>query len=256
MDTVIHTDTTTPADTDILTDTPASTGMKPLPLLYLLQISDPMLPIGGFTQSYGLETYVQKGIVCDAASSGKYLENYILHNFLYSDLLAIRLAWEYADKADLDALIRLDDMLCAVKAPRELRAASVKLGTRFSKIVENELTGNMDFKAFMQAVKQGKCSGNYSTIFGLTAKLFGIGKEEALTAVAYSTASSIVNNCAKLVPISQKAGQAILFGAHKLLKKAVEQVKDLEEEALGICCFGFDLRAMQHERLYTRIYIS
>ncbi len=32
-------------------------------LLTLLQINDSMFPIGSFTHSYGLETYVDKGLV-------------------------------------------------------------------------------------------------------------------------------------------------------------------------------------------------
>jgi len=52
-------------------DTPIliPTDMNRIPFFYLLQISDPLFPIGGFTQSYGLETYVQKGIVHDAETS-------------------------------------------------------------------------------------------------------------------------------------------------------------------------------------------
>ena len=31
----------------------------------LLQINDSLFPIGGYSHSYGLETYIQKGIVQD-----------------------------------------------------------------------------------------------------------------------------------------------------------------------------------------------
>ena len=38
-------------------------------LLSLLQLTDPTLPIGGFSHSSGLEIYVQKGIVKDVITS-------------------------------------------------------------------------------------------------------------------------------------------------------------------------------------------
>jgi len=51
-------------------DTPIliPTDMNRIPFFYLLQISDPLFPIGGFTQSYGLKLCA-KGIVHDAETS-------------------------------------------------------------------------------------------------------------------------------------------------------------------------------------------
>ncbi|MBZ4646035.1 MAG: urease accessory protein [Petroclostridium sp.] len=236
--------------------TPTPTEIKTYPLFCLLQISDPLFPIGGYTQSYGLETYVQKGIVHNADSSRKYLQSYLLNNFLYNDLLAAKLAWEYTNEAELENIRCLDKLLCAVKTPKELRIASTKLGIRFLKIVESILKDNSFFSSYAQLVKSGECAGHYSVLYGLVTKLFNIGKTDALSAVIYSTASSIVNNCAKLVPISQKDGQDILFEAHAIFQQLIDKVEVLNEESLGLCCIGFDLRAMQHERLYTRLYIS
>lgn len=232
------------------------TEIKTFPLFCLLQISDPLFPIGSYTQSFGLETYVQKGIVHDSDSSRRYLESHLLNNFLFNDLLAVKLAWQYANEGNLEAVCHLDSLLSAAKSPRELRTASSKLGIRFSKIVGAVLKENELFNSFMDQINTGKCEGHYSVMYGLTAELFGIGKIEALAAASYSTASSIVNNCAKLVPISQKDGQDILFESQEVFQRLVDKVETLDEDSIGICCFGFDLRAMQHERLYTRLYIS
>ncbi len=229
---------------------------KTFPLFCLLQISDPLFPIGAYTQSFGLETYVQKGIVHDADSSQRYLESFLANNFLYNDLLAVKLAWQYANEGSLTAIRLLDGLLSAVKCPREIRTGSIKLGLRFMKIVEVPLSENGLFHSFSEWVKNGKCDGHYSVMYGLAAELFGIALTEALTAACYSAASSIINNCAKLVPISQKDGQDILFKSHGLFQKLVRIAETMEEESIGISCFGFDLRAMQHERLYTRLYIS
>ena len=38
-------------------------------LLNILHLSDPTLPIGGYTHSNGLETYVQEGLVHNAATA-------------------------------------------------------------------------------------------------------------------------------------------------------------------------------------------
>lgn len=227
-----------------------------IPFFYLLQISDPLFPIGGFTQSYGLETYVQKGIVHDAETSGKYLESYLLNSFLYNDFLAVRLSWEYTQNGDLDKVLKLEEIFSASKAPSELRIANEKLGKRFLKILEFVLRENKMFSELYDKVKAGNIEVSYPVMYGFCTNLLHIGKAETLAAISYSVASSIINNCAKLVPISQSDGQKILFNAHDVFQKILTEVEELKEDQLGICCFGFDLRAMQHERLYTRLYIS
>lgn len=227
-----------------------------LSCLSLLHISDPLLPIGGFTQSYGLETYVQKELVNNCPSAKKYLEVFLRHNFLYNDLLAVRLAWEYTDSKSMDKIQQLSSVLCAAKSPKELRNASTKLGLRFLKLVENKLAGIDFFDSLLFLVRNGDCQTIYSVVYGITANIMNIPKEGAMCAISYSTASAIINNCAKLIPLSQMEGQKILFDSYDVIKEIVSIVRTLDEDDLGISCIGFDIRAMQHERLYTRLYIS
>lgn len=231
-------------------------GSKKTSYLHLLHISDPLLPIGGFTHSYGLETYVQKELVDSSSRAKKYAIAYLKHNYLYNDLLAMRLAWEFAADKNLNGLIEINNILCASKAPMELRNASTKLGIRFIKIIETELKNEPLFTEYLNAVKAGKCQSNYCVVYGVTAFLFSIGKEEAMCAMTYNTSSAIINNCAKLIPISQMDGQRILFDIRKDIEEIVDKAGCLTLEDLGMSSIGFDIRAMQHERLYTRIYIS
>ena len=39
----------------------------------LLQINDAMFPIGAYSHSYGLETYIQNGIVHDSQTAGEFI---------------------------------------------------------------------------------------------------------------------------------------------------------------------------------------
>ena len=87
----------------------------------LLQINDSLFPIGGYSHSYGLETYIQKGLVSDGNTARLYIENRLRCSLLYTDLLAVRLAYEAAAKEDLEKLEELEDVLDASKIPMELR---------------------------------------------------------------------------------------------------------------------------------------
>ena len=64
----------------------------------LLQMNDSLFPIGGYSHSYGLETYIQKGLVGNAAAE-EYIRRRLRYNFLYTDLLAARLSWEAARRS-------------------------------------------------------------------------------------------------------------------------------------------------------------
>ena len=107
-------------------------------LLQLLHLSDTALPIGGFSHSSGLETYVQEGTVNDKNSAKEFAVQQLSQNIFYTDAALLSLAYDAACNNDLKTIIELDDICTAVKLPREIRLASNKLGIRLLKIFENE----------------------------------------------------------------------------------------------------------------------
>ena len=71
---------------------------------FLLQVNDALFPIGGYSHSQGLETYIQQGSVCDEKTAAEYIHKKLRFALAYTDLLAVRLAWELADQSDADGL--------------------------------------------------------------------------------------------------------------------------------------------------------
>lgn len=65
---------------------------------YLLQVNDALFPIGGYSHSQGLETYIQRGIVHNVDTAREYITHKIKWNLAYTELLAARLAYEAAEK--------------------------------------------------------------------------------------------------------------------------------------------------------------
>ena len=63
---------------------------------YLLQVNDALFPIGGYSHSQGLETYIQRGIVHNVDTAREYITHKIKWNLAYTELLAARLAYEAA----------------------------------------------------------------------------------------------------------------------------------------------------------------
>jgi urease accessory protein len=224
-------------------------------LLNLLQLSDPMLPIGGYAHSAGLETYVQAGVVKDTASAKEFVLEMLSKNLHYTDAALVSLSYDATAKADYSAIERLDELCTAVKLPKEIRQASHKLGIRLIKIFQS-LCDSHIANRYAKEVKEQIMAGHYCIAFGIYSHTLQISKEEALTGFYYNAAAGFVTNSVKLVPLSQQQGQELLFSLHNLIKQLVNASLQPNQELIGLCCSGFDIRSMQHEKLYSRLYMS
>lgn len=223
---------------------------------YLLQINDALFPIGAYSHSYGLETYIQNGILQNSQDAAAYLISKLKYALLYSDLLGIRLAYEYTQYHNLDALISLNHLTEALKVPAEIREASLKLGSRFIKTLSSlELTYKYpEFNAFIHHTTDKKF--HHCCLYGSFCAAMDIDKLEMLTHYLYAQTSAIVTTCVKSIPLSQTDGQKILTNSFPLLEQLTQEVILLDAQWYGCSTPGFDIRSMQHEYLYSRIYMS
>ncbi|MFI3305332.1 MAG: urease accessory protein UreF [Rikenellaceae bacterium] len=222
-------------------------------LTSLLHLSDPTLPIGGYTHSYGLESYVQSGAVNDSESAREFVENSLRHNLLYNDALYVRIAWCRSAERSYEELEEFDNELTAVKSPREIRQASLKLGVRLLKIFCRKLSGE-GVESLSQIAKRG--GGHYPIIYGAVAQMLGLSLHDTLLSFYYNTMVCMVTNAVKLIPLGQISGQEIIFELEEKIDEMVAATIEIDEEMRGVCAVGFDIASMQHERLYSRLYMS
>jgi urease accessory protein len=224
-------------------------------MLHLLHLCDPALPIGGFSHSAGLETYVQEGIVTDKNSAKEFVIQQLTQNIYYTDAGLLSLTYDAACNSDLKTIVALDNICTAVKLPKEMRLASNKLGIRLLKIFEQNSTFILP-KKYKEYIYSGEAFGHYCIVFGLLSHAMDIEKKEALTGFYYNAATGFVTNAVKLIPLGQQDGQEILMSLFPLIDELVQKSLTPDEEMIGYCCAGFDIRCMQHEQLYSRLYMS
>lgn len=226
-----------------------------LPLI-LLQINDALFPIGGYTQSYGLETYIQKDIVHDVETAKSYLTHTLRYNVKYTELLALSLAYDLIREGNMEGVMRLEQVVTASKIPMEIRLASHKLGSRFVKTLHSmgAIEGVSIFAQYCE--RHEAVPVNNSVAYGVFCASVGVKKETAMTAYLYATISAAVTVCVKSVPLTQTHGQRILFESYAMLEQIVKETLLLSEEELCLSTPGFDIRSMQHEQLYSRLYMS
>lgn len=222
----------------------------------LLQINDALFPIGGYAHSYGLETYIQKGIVHDLKTADDYIRCRLTQSLAWTDLLAVRMSFQAAVREDYKSLDRLENILEASRIPSEQREASRKLGSRFVKTIRH-MGLELPYGYFEQYVqmRQGKTTC-HPCAYGVLCAAAGIGLSQAMSGFLYAQTSAMVTNCVKTIPLSQSDGQQLLASMYDLFETVMEKTLSAGEEMLGLSAPGFDLRGIQHESLYSRLYMS
>ena len=191
-------------------------------LLRLLQLSDPALPVGGFSHSAGLETYVQSGIVKDAATARAFITGMLSQNIHYTDAALVSMAYDTITNKQFSGIQQLDDLCTAVKLPKEMRQASQKLGIRLIKIFQ-PLCNDEWLNRYATAIQAKQLHGHYCLAFGIIAHALQIEKTDALTGFYYNAAAGFVTNCVKLIPLSQQVGQELLFSLQPLITMLVKK---------------------------------
>lgn len=224
-------------------------------LLSLLQISDSFFPTGAFTQSYGLETYVQEGLVSSREALEELLTTYLMENLATSDCLAMLLAYRAAVQEDWTVVAELDQLLAAQKLARESREASYKTGRRMLQVVQR-LYPSSGLDKFAEMIKEGSVQGHHALVFGLVSATLGLGEKEAALAFVYTATSGMVNNAVRLVPLGQNDGQWVLTSLLDIMQQTVEISLQLGLEDVGTTSPALEIRGMQHERLYSRLFMS
>jgi urease accessory protein len=223
--------------------------------LHLLHLCDPTLPIGGFSHSSGLETYTQKEIVNSPETMKVFLNQILSNSILHNEAAFVSLVYEACSGQNWDRILELDTLCNASKLPKEIRNASQKLGTRLMKIFNPKIQSAITFQ-IQEAIKNKEMYGHYCILFGIYAHELKIPKKEALEGFFYNTAIGYITNAVKLIPLSQDSGQTLLFEILPLLEQLTKKAMVPSEALLGKSSVGFDIRSMQHENLYSRLYMS
>jgi urease accessory protein len=233
------------------------TGLScsPAQFLALLQLCDTALPIGAFAFSNGLETYTQQGLITEVTTLQEWLEAVLHHAVHASHLLPVALSYRATAAADWGRLERLDQQLTAMKHARELREASVKTGQGLLRLAIQVWPG--PFVGRLQALcEQRRMVGHQALVLGVLG--FQLGWEERIIveAAGYQWLSGMISAALRLLPIGQLAGQRLLAVSVQHLPAIADDIRQHGWNDLSSAAPEFDIRAMQHETLYSRLFRS
>ena len=224
-------------------------------LFLLLELNDALFPIGAYTHSYGLETYVQDDSVHDRETAKLWLQAYLGGSFLANELLAVRFAYEAMEQENaVPKLQEIEQVLRAARVPRESREAMEKLGRRLAANVRKiQLPVDKRFFAYVEARKKN-CA--HPVCYGALTAALHLPKRQAMLHYLYAQLSAMINTCVKLIPLSQTDGACLLADYRHEYSQLIDRAMGAGEEDFCLAFPGLDIRSMQHETLYSRLYMS
>lgn len=226
-----------------------------LSLLQLLQIQDSAFPIGSYTHSYGMETYIQEDIIRTKEQLVEFCQVYVVQNLVYGDAILIQEAFHAAQARDVGRLIELDELCGAMKLAKESRDASVNIGKQFMRTVA-PLIGSPFLLQWKDRIDREEVNGHYAVLYGIYCEALGVNVFHAVMTFMYASISGLVQNAVRAVPFGQNTGVQALHELLAFVEEAATTVMSLTLDDLANNALGIELASMKHEFLFSRLFIS
>jgi urease accessory protein len=227
-----------------------------------LQLTDSAFPSGRYTLSYGLEAFVQAGLVTRASSPESLqalLTDQMCHGVATADAVALACAHRAvrADRGPVDLTLvgRADDRLTAVKLPREARESSARVGRQLLATAA-EAFDHPPVAYYGAAVRAGHHPGNAAVAQGLISALLNIPVEHAVAGELYAFAAGWLTAAVRLSVTDHRVAQWVLHRLGPQLSSATTAACAGGLADIRSCTPLADLMAMRHERASLRLFSS
>lgn len=218
----------------------------------LLQLTSPMLPVGAYSYSQGLEWGIECGDVKDEATAKTWIGDglqIVQANFELPILYRLYQAWSNNDK---QALHGWDAFYQAGRDTSEALAETRQMGYSLCRLLNdlNELPA--DFLTQVNQLSQPA----FSTIYAGVAQVWQIPVREVLHGYAWGWLENQVSAAMKAVPLGQVAGQKILSALGQELSTIVAHAMDVKDDEISNFNPLLTIAGCQHEMQYSRLFRS
>lgn len=229
-----------------LTITGQAEAIDALSLLRLMRLCSPMLPIGSFSWSQGLEAAVDRGWIHNRESAADWLEASLLQALASTEgplLLRLHAALQRHDQT---SFMRWNELLLALRETSELYQEDTEQGDLLHRLNKLHTPGCPDrlkpytlAAAFAEALHEA-----------------AIPIKEGVVGFFYMWVETQVTQIIKLLPLGLRDGQALLDQVLQKIPQAFLQSKTCGDDELGLTLPGRALASCFHESQYCRIYRS
>jgi urease accessory protein len=140
-----------------------------------------------------------------------------------------------------------------MKHAREQREASMKAGQGLLRLAVQVWPG-ADLERLHGLSQQHKVAAHMALVLGVIGRQLGCEERAIVEGAGYQWLSSVIFAALRLLPIGQLAGQQLLTMLLPHLPAIADDIRQQSWNDLSSAAPEFDIRAMQHESLYSRLF--
>jgi urease accessory protein len=218
----------------------------------LLQLASPLLPVGAFCYSQGLEWAIESGDVRDSFSTQEWIEG-VLENFIaYYELPFLVMFYEAWQLNDYEKLVALNADYLAGRDTYESMAEVKQMGYSLARLCKDLECLPDDFMCKVNRIEDPA----FLTIYAGLCQIWDVNLKDSLIAYSWSWLENQVSAAMKAVPLGQVAGQKILLRLSASIPNIAQVALELDEDKISNFCPGLSIACALHETQYSRIFRS
>ncbi len=221
-------------------------------LYRLLAWLSPGYPVGAYTYSHGLEQAVESGMVSDAASAGRWIQDFVELGAGFTDTVLLAEAYRSVLSENSSRLAEVAELAAAFAATKELALESHAQGRAFFEITE--AAWHTPALEMLRTAWSGPHA--YPVVVGCAAAGHGIELEDAAVGYLHAFGANLVSAAVRLVPLGQTDGQRITAALEPLTGATAHRALDTGPDEMGSATLMVDICSMKHEIQHTRLFRS
>lgn len=223
-----------------------------LALSRLLQLASPMLPVGAYTYSQGLEWAIESGEVHDLESAKQWVGDVLSSYQAMFELPVLQRLYQAWHQGDMDAVHTWDAFYSAGRDTAEGWAETRQMGYSLVRLLQDL----NDLPAPLLTEIQQLHQPAFPTVYAAVAQHWHIPLADALQAYVWGWLENQASAAMKTVPLGQVAGQKILLALGQRLPDIVAQAMALPEEEISNFNPLLSIAGCNHETQYSRLFRS
>jgi len=215
----------------------------------LLRLASPMLPVGAYAYSQGMEWAVEEGVIADEASALAWIADLLRFNVGTLEAPVWRRLYRAWQEHDVEAARHWNERFIAIRETAELRAETLQMGGALKAVLDatHEINSGL-----LDQIE----SPAFPTAFSFAAHGLGVPLREGLTGYLWAWGENQVSAAMKLVPLGQSSGQRILVKLIALLPEIADNALGMQEDNLSNFSPALAIASSRHESQYTRLFRS